>query len=320
MKSIARFFAAAIFCAAGIASAQDYPTKPIRFIVPLTPGSGADILGRIVAKYLSDAFKQPVLVENRPGAGGIIGTQAMLNAEADGYMLMVQSASHAANPAIYKSLPYDPLKDIVDVAMLGMTPYVMVTAKGGAYPTLKSLIDAAKAQPGHIPFASAGVGTSTHMAAEYVAQVAGIKILNIPYKGSPEAIQDTIAGRTAFYMAPLDAVIEHLKEGKLAAFGVSTSKRAEIVPDIPTLSEAGLANYDLALWFGMWARAGTPGAVVQKLNAQVNAVVQGKEVREQFGRIGIAPAPMDTADFAKFVREQMVTFGRIATDAGIQPQ
>src|SRR5580765_855897 len=141
---------------AGTVAAQDYPSRPVRLIVPLTPGSGADILGRIVAKYMSDAFRQPVLVENRPGAGGIIGTQAMLNADADGYTLMVQSASHAANPAIYKTLPYDPLKDIVDVALLGVTPYVMIAAKGGAYPTLQSLIDAARAKPGEIPFASAG--------------------------------------------------------------------------------------------------------------------------------------------------------------------
>src|ERR1700704_6483950 len=136
---------------------QAYPARAIRIIVLLTPGSGADIAGRIVAKSMSDAFRQPVLVENRPGAGGIIGTQAMLNAEADGYTLMVQSASHAANPAIYKSLPYDPQKDIVDVALLGVTPYVMIAAKAGAYPTLKSLIEAAKARPGEIPFASAGV-------------------------------------------------------------------------------------------------------------------------------------------------------------------
>jgi len=299
MKIAARFSAAAILCAASIAFAQDYPTKPIRVIVPLTPGSGADIAGRIVAKHLGDAFKQPVLVENRPGAGGVIGTQALLNADADGYTLMVQSASHAANPAIYKTLPYDPLKDIVDVAILG---------------------DAAKANPGQVPFASAGVGSSTHMAAEYVAQVAGIRMLHIPYKGSPEAIQDTIAGRTSFYMAPLDAAIGHLKEGKITAFGVSTSKRAEIVPDIPTLAEQGLANYNLALWFGMWARAGTPRAVVQKLNARVNAIVQGKEVREQFGRIGIAPSPMKPDEFAKFVRAQMGIFRKIAKQANIEPQ
>ncbi len=321
MKTIVKLaVAAAIACGTGVAAAQEYPTRPIKIIVPLTPGSGADIAGRIVAKHVSDAFRQPVLVENRPGAGGIIGTQAMLNADADGYTLMVQSASHAANPAIYKSLPYDPLKDIVDVAILGMTPYVMIAAKGGAYPTLKSLIDAAKAKPGQIPFASAGVGSSTHLAAEYVAQTAGIKMLHIPYKGSPEAIQDTIAGRTSFYMAPLDAAIGHLREGKLAAFGVSTTKRAEIVPDIPTLAEQGLTNYNLSLWFGMWARSGTPPAVVQKLNAQVNAIVQGREVREQFGRIGIAPAPMKPDEFGKFVREQMATFRKIAREADIQPQ
>jgi len=309
-----------LLLASASAQAQDYPSKPIRFIVPLTPGSGADIAGRILAKHLSDAFKQPILVENRPGAGGIIGTQAMLGADPDGYVVVVQSASHAANPAIYKSLPYDPLKDIVDVAMIGMTPYVMIAAKSGQYPTLKSLIDAAKANPGHIPFASAGVGTSTHLAAEYVLQTAGVKMLHIPYKGSPEAIQDTIAGRTSFYMAPLDAAIGQLKDGKIAAFGVSTAKRADIVPSIPTLAEQGLANYNLALWFGMWARAGTPPAVIQKLNAGVNTALQSKEVGEQFGRIGIAPTPMKTDEFARFVREQMATFRKIATDASIQPQ
>jgi len=320
MKPIARFFAAAIFCAAGVANAQDYPAKPIRFIVPLTPGSGADILGRIVAKYMSDAFRQPVLVENRPGAGGIIGTQAMLNADADGYTLMVQSASHAANPAIYKTLPYDPLKDIVDVALLGVTPYVMIAAKAGAYPTLKSLIEAAKAKPGEIPFASAGVGTSTHMAAEYVAQVAGIKMLHIPYKGSPEAIQDTIAGRTSFYMAPLDVAIGHLKDGKITPFGVSTAERSAIVPEIPTLAEQGLANYSLALWFGIWARTGTPPAVVQKLNAQVTAIGQSKEARAQLDKLGIAPGSMKPEEFAKFVRDQMAVFRNIAKQANIQPQ
>jgi tripartite-type tricarboxylate transporter receptor subunit TctC len=320
MSTIARLSAAAILCAASAAFAQEYPSKPIRFIVPLTPGSGADILGRIVAKHMSDAFKQPVLVENRPGAGGIIGTQAVLNADADGYTLMVQSASHAANPAIYKALPYDPLKDIVDVAMLGMTPYVMIAAKAGAYPTLQSLIAAARAKPGEIPFASAGVGTSTHMAAEYVAQVAGVKMLHIPYKGSPEAIQDTIAGRTSFYMAPLDVAIGHLKEGKIAPFGVSTAQRSAIVPDIPTLAEQGLANYNLSLWFGMWARAGTSPAVIQKLNAQVTAIGQSKDARAQLDKLGITPVSMRPDEFAKFVREQMVVFRNIAKQANIQPQ
>ena len=320
MRTFTRCCFAALIAFCSTAFAQDYPAKPIRILVPLTPGSGADIAGRIVAKYLGDAFKQPVLVENRPGAGGQIGTQAVVKSDADGYTLLVQSASHAANPAIYKSLPYDPLKDLVDVAILGVTPYVMVTAKGGAYPALKSLVDAAKANPGEIPFASAGIGSSTHLAAEYFAQVAGVKMLHIPFKGSPEAIQDTIAGRTSFYMAPINTAVGQLKEGRLAAFGVSTKRRADVLPEIPPLAEQGVANFDISLWFGMWAPAGTPAAAVQKLNAQVNAVVQLPAVREQFAALGIEPSPMKPEEFARFVREQIAVYRGIVKQAGIEPQ
>ena len=309
----------ALSLAATLSLAQEYPNKPIRFVVPLTAGSGADIAGRIVARHLSEAWKQPVTVDNRPGAGGQIGTQAVVKADADGYTLLVQSASHAANPAIYKALPYDPLKDLLDVAILGITPYVMVSARGGSYPTVRSLIDAARAKPAGIPFASAGIGSSTHLAAEYFAQIAGLKMLHIPYKGSPEAIQDSIAGRTAFYMAPINTVVGQLKEGKLAALGVSTRKRAEVLPEVPTLAEQGLADFDITLWFGMWAPAGTPAAVVNKLNAQVSAILQVPEVREQFAKLGITPAPMKPDEFARFVREQITTYQKIVKLADIQP-
>lgn len=299
--------------------AQEYPNKPIRFIVPLTAGSGADIAGRIVARHLSEAWKQPVIVDNRPGAGGQIGTQAVVKAEADGYTLLVQSASHAANSAIYKTLPYDPLKELIDVAILGITPYVMVTAKGGDFPTVKSLIDAARAKPGAIPFASAGVGSSTHLAAEYFAQVAGVKMLHVPYKGSPEAIQDSMAGRTAFYMAPINTVVGQMKDGKLAALGVSSRGRADVMPEVTPLAEQGLANFDITLWFGVWAPTGTPVAVVNKLNTQIAAILQMPEVREQFAKLGIAPAPMKPDEFARFVREQISTYQKIVKSADIQP-
>src|SRR5919201_3573021 len=169
--------AAAALAFAALAQEQQYPSKPIRIIVPLTPGSGADIAGRIIAQRMNEHWKQPVVVENRPGAGGTIGTAAVAKAEADGYTLLVQSSSHSANPAIYKSLPYDPLKDLADVAILGRTPYIMVSAGNGPYKTLKDVIAAAKAKPGEIPFASAGVGTSTHLAAEYLIALAGLKML-----------------------------------------------------------------------------------------------------------------------------------------------
>jgi len=319
IKVVAVAMAATALLSPTQSAAQDYPSKPIKIIVPLTPGSGADIAGRIIARHLSDAWKQPVIVENRPGAGGQIGTQAVVKSDADGYTLMIQSASHAANSAIYKSLAYDPLKDLVDVAILGVTPYAMVTAKGGAYPTVKSLIDAAKAKPGAIPFASAGVGSSTHLAAEYFAQVAGVKMLHIPYKGSPEAIQDSMAGITAFYMAPINTVVGQMKEGKLTALGVSSRRRAEVMPDVPTLAEQGLVDFDITLWFGVWAPTGTPAAIVNKLNAQITSILQGAEVREQFAKLGIAPSPMKPEEFARFVREQITTYQKIVKQGDIQP-
>jgi tripartite-type tricarboxylate transporter receptor subunit TctC len=322
MNRLAGLAAAAIAAIAFAAPlrAQDFPSKPIRFIVPLTPGSGADIAGRIIGRYMGDAWKQPVVVENRPGAGGIIGTQAVVKSDADGHTLLVQSSSHAANPAIYKALPYDPLKDLVDVAILGITPYVMVTSSAGPYKNLKALIDAAKAKPGDIPFASAGIGSSTHLSAEYVVDLAGLKMLHIPFKGSPDAIQDTLAGRTAFYMAPINAAVNLIKEGKLSALGVSTKVRADVLPAVPTIAEQGLPEYNMTLWFGMWAPAGTPAAVVQKLNAQVTAIVQTPDVKEQFAKLGILPVPMKPEEFGKFVRDEIGVYRRIVRQANIQPQ
>jgi tripartite-type tricarboxylate transporter receptor subunit TctC len=302
------------------AIAQDYPSRPIRMIVPLTAGSGADIAGRIIGKYLNEAWQQPVVIENRPGAGGQIGTQAVVKAEADGYTLLVQSASHAANSAIYKNLPYDPLKDLVDVALLGVTPYVMVTAPNGPYKSLKALLDAAKASPGSIPFASAGVGSSTHLAAEYVVDLAGIKMLHVPYRGSPEAIQDTIAGRTAFYMAPINTAVGLVQEGRLAAIGISTGRRADVLPDVLPIADQGLPGYNVSLWFGMWAPAGTPPTVVQKLNGQVAAILQSADVREQFGKLGISPLPMKPQEFAQHVRSEIAVYQRIVKQAAIPLQ
>ena len=321
MKTFALIAAAlATLAIAATSQAQEFPSKPIRFIVPLTPGSGADIAGRILGKHIGDAVRQTVVVENRPGAGGIIGTQAVVKSDPDGYSLLVQSASHAANPAIYKSLPYDPLKDLVDVALLGVTPYVMVTALNGPYRNLKALIDAAKAKPGDIPFASAGVGASTHLAAEYFAQVADVKMLHIPFKGSPEAIQDTIAGRTSFYMAPINTTVGQLKEGKLLALGVSTKRRADVLPDTPAIAEQGFPEFNISLWFGLWAPAATPPAVVQKLNAMVTAALQLPEVKEQFAKLGITPNPMKPDEFGRFVRDEIATYRRIVREARIQPQ
>ena len=309
--------AAAALALCAFAQAQEFPTKPIRIIVPLPPGSGADIAGRNIAQRMSEHWKQPVLVENRPGAGGQIGTAAVVKAEGDGHTLLVQSSSHSANPAIYKSLPYDPLKDLADVAILGKTPYVMVSQQ---YKSLKSLIDDAKKKPGQLAFASAGVGTSTHLAAEYLVGLAGLKMIHVPYKGSAEAIQDVLGGRVQFYMAPVNVAVGQVKEGKLNPLGVSTKRAAASLPDVPTIASQGLPEYDVTLWFGMWAPAATPIPVVQKLNAAVNAIVFEPAVKEQFTKLGIEPAPMKPDEFAKFVRSEIDVYKKIVQAANIPQQ
>ena len=310
-------FAVAAAALAFAVHAQDYPTKTIRLIIPLTPGSGADIAGRIIAQRMSEHWKQPVLVENRPGAGGQIGTAAVVKGDADGHTLLVQSSSHSANPAIYKNLPYDPLKDLADVAILGKTPYVMVSAQ---YKSLKSLLDDANKKPGQLAFASAGVDTSTHLAAEYLVGLAGVKMIHVPYKGSAEAIQDVLGGRVQFYMAPVNVAGGQVKEGKLSPLGVSTKRPAASLPDVPSLASQGIKDYDVTLWFGMWAPSGTPIPVLQKINGVVNAIVFEPAVKEQFTKLGIEPAPMKTDEFAKFVRSEMDVYKRIVQAANIPQQ
>ncbi len=300
--------------------AQSYPNRTVKMIVPLTTGSGADIAGRVVAKSLSETWKQSVIIENRPGAGGLIGTGVVVNAEPDGYTLLVQSASYAANPAIYKKLPYDPLKSLVDVAILGQTPYVMITAADGPYQSIRDLVIAAKSKPNEITFASAGVGSSTHLAAEYFNQVMGIKLIHVPYKGSPEAISDTMSGRTAFYMAPLDTAIGQLKGGKVRALGVTSKARNPAVPEIPSVAEQGYANFEIGLWFGVWAPAATPAAIVKKLNQDINQAMQDPEVKTAYETKGIKATPMSPTEFAKFVREEMGKYQKIAKEAAIEPQ
>ncbi len=308
---------ALMICAS--ASAQQYPTRPVRIVIPLTPASGADIAARIVGRQLTEMWKQTVVVDNRPGAGGQIGTQIVVRAAPDGYTLLVQSSSHAVNPAIYKTLPYDSLKDLSDVAMLGSAPYAMITAPAGPYRPLKNLIDAARAKPGEIPFASAGVGTSTHLTAEYFAQAAGVKMLHVPFKGSAEAIADVSAGRIAFYMAPINTAIGLIKDNRLAVLGMATAKRVSMLPNVPTIAEQGLPGFEMDVWFGMWAPSATPRPVLQKLASDVRAAIASKEVQEQYAKLGIEPGTLFLDAFGRFVRVEMNKYEKVVRRADIQP-
>jgi len=297
----------------------NYPNKTVKMIVPLTPGSGADIAGRIVAKNLAESWKRPVIIENRPGAGGLVGTGVVVNSDPDGYTLLVQSASYAANPAIYKKLPYD-LKSLKDVNILGTSPYALVVSAESPYKSLKDLVNAAKSKPEIIPFASAGVGSSTHLAAEYFNQTMGIKMLHVPFKGSPEAIQETIAGRTAYYMAPLQTAIAQIQGGKVRALGVTSATRAEAAPEIPTIAEQGFPNFEIGLWVGVWAPSATPAGVLQKINTDINRALQDSDVKSAYAKAGITIKPMNLAETEKFVRSEITKYTKIAKDAGIEPQ
>lgn len=313
-------FGAAALVLALPATAQNYPARQVRIVIPLTAGSGADIVARALAPRLTELWGQPVVIENRPGAGGQIGTREVVRAAPDGYTLLVQSASHAVNPAIYKSLPYDPTRDLIDVALLATTPYVMVTNGSGPYQTVAKIIEAAKAKPESLAYASAGVGTSTHLAAELFAQRAGLRMVHVPFKGSPDAITDLLGGRSSFYMAPLPTVAGMLKDGKLTPVGVTSPARLGSLPTVPTLIESGLANFRVDLWFGMWAPAGTPAPIVAKLSADVTKLLQSPETQAQYARAGNEVRIMSAPEFAKFVRDEMETYRGIVKAAGIQPE
>jgi len=301
------------------AAAAEYPSRPVRAVVPLTPASGADIAGRIVGRQLQEIWKQTVVIDNRPGAGGQIGTQIVVRAAPDGHTLLVQSSSHAVNPAIYRNLPYDSTKDLVDVACLGSTPYVMITAPAGPYRPLKTLIEAARTKPGEVAFASAGIGTSTHITGEYLAQTAGVKLLHVPFKGSNEAIGDVVAGRVAFYMAPISTAIGLIRENRLAVLGVASPKRIGMLPNVPTIAEQGLAGFEMDVWFGTWAPAATPRPVLQKLASDIRAALDTRELREQYAKLGMEPTTLFLGDFTRFVRAEMSKYQQVVKRADIQP-
>ncbi|MFY8182647.1 MAG: tripartite tricarboxylate transporter substrate binding protein [Polynucleobacter sp.] len=299
--------------------ADKYPSKTVKMVVPLTPGSGADIAGRLVSKSLAELWKQPVIIENRPGAGGLVGTGVVVNAAPDGYTLLVQSASYAANPAIYKKLPYD-LKSLTDLNILGTTPYLLIVGAESPYKTIKDLVAAAKAKPGDLPYASAGIGSSTHLAAEYFNQTMGIKMLHVPYKGSPEAITETIAGRTAFYMAPFETAMAQVRGGKARALGITSMTRASVAPEIPTIAEQGYPNFDIGLWFGVWTPSATPEKIKVKINEDINRALQDVDIKIAYAKAGITSKPMNLEQTAQFVKNEIAKYTKIAKDAGIEPQ
>jgi tripartite-type tricarboxylate transporter receptor subunit TctC len=311
---------AALALVASQAFAQNYPTKPVRLFIAFTPGSSTDIIGRAVAAKLSEIWGQPVIAENRAGAGGSIGSAAMLREPPDGYTLLANSSAHVANPSIYASLPYDTVKDFANIAPLAGGPNVLIAGTGVGWKSFADFIAAAKAKPGSLNFSSAGIGSGTHFNLEKLKMMAGIDVAHVPYKGTPEAIADTIAGRVCCYFAPINAALPHVGGGKAVALAVTSAQRSPLLPNVPTIAESGVPGFDYTLWVGLWGHAALPPALVSKINADVRKALGSSDLKERLTRLGTLPADMSSEEFARYVRREIEDTAKVLKAAGIKPQ
>src|ERR1700693_3879667 len=286
MKKIIGIAAMALAAVAPQALAQGYPNKPVHVIISFTPGSSTDIVGRIVAEKLSEIWGQPVLAENRAGAGGSIGSNVVAKAAPDGYTLLINSNAHTVNPAIYASLPYDTLKDFIDIAPLSVQPNVLIVNAGSPYRNVMDLVNAAKAKPGSINWGHAGIGSGTHLNTEKFVDAAKINVTQVPFKGTPEVVQAMLSGSVDCYWAPISAAIPHIKGGRVRALAVSTAKRNGQLPDVPTTGEAGVKGADAPLWFALWGPAGIPAGIVNKISADTRKALKDPAVRDRLVGLG----------------------------------
>jgi tripartite-type tricarboxylate transporter receptor subunit TctC len=319
MKFCNTVLGAALLALAAQALAQ-YPNKPVQVIISFTPASATDIVGRIVTAKLSEYWGQPVVNENRAGAGGAIGSAVVAKAAPDGYTLLINSNAHAVNPAIYAKLPYETTKDFTDIAPLAEQPNVLVVDARAPYNSLKDLVAYAKANPGKINFGHAGVGSGTHLNTVKLVNAAGIDVVQVPFKGTPEVVAAILSGNVDCYWVPISAGMANIKAGKLRALAVSTAKRNPTLPDLQTTAEAGVKGADFGLWFGLWGPAGVPADLVSKINADVRKALADPVVKERLQNLGNAPMDMSAAEFAKFVRSEIDDYQRVVRAAGITPQ
>ena len=303
-----------------LAGAQTWPAKPVKIIVPFTAGSATDILARTYGQKLQEVWGQPVVVENHPGAGGTIGAGIVAKSAPDGYTLLVHSAGFAINPFIYPELPYDSTKDFVDIAPLGGQPNVLVVATDSGIKSVADLIAQAKQKPGTFNYASAGIGSGTHVNAEKFKLATGIDAVHVPYKGTPEALKDTMAGRITYFFSPISAALPQIKDGKVVALGVSSAQRSSALKDVPTIAESGVPGFEYNLWVGVFGPAGLPPDLVNRINRDVMRVMQQPDVKERLSTLGAEPMTMSSAEFTQFVKGEFDTSAKIVKAGNIKAQ
>ena len=319
MKLFRLMWIAAVLLFAGVAAAQDYPSKSLRLIVPASPGGGADFLARIVGIKLTEAMGQSVVVDNRAGASGTIAADITAKSVGDGYtVLMGQSTSIVIAPQIYQKLNYDTLRDLKPVTLVAEVPNVLVVHPSVPANSVKELIALAKAKPGLLNFGSSGNGAPTHLAGEMFKTATGTRMVHVPYKGAGPAANALIAGEIQVMFAPIVSVLPHVKAGRLRALGVTSATRSAAAPELPTLSESGLAGYEISSWFGLFVASSTPDAVVDKLYRETSRVLKSQDVIDRFSKEGAEPVGSTPAQFNTYVRQEYVKYTKVIKDNGIK--
>lgn len=301
-------------------SGQGYPNKPIKFLVPFTAGSGTDLIARSIADTMSKSMGQAIVIENKPGAGGTIAAALVARGEPDGYTVLVHSSGHALNPAIYSTIGYDTLKDLTGITPLAALPNVLVVNPAKGWKSVADLVAAAKAKPGQLNYASAGVGSATHLNAEKFRLQAGIEALHVPYKGTPEAMSNVIGGSNDWFFAPLASALPLVKDGKLQALAVSTPARSASLPQVPTTVEAGVAGSDYTFWVGMIVASNTPAPVIKRLHEEALKAMANPEVKERMNKLGADPFPLSVEAFNAFIKTEVDAAARIAKAAALKGQ
>jgi tripartite-type tricarboxylate transporter receptor subunit TctC len=313
------FFLAALFCISS-AFAQSYPSKPIRIVVPYPPGGFNDTLGRTLAAKFTEAWGQPAIVENKPGANTVIGSDFVAKSPPDGYTLLIVAFPFAVTPSLLKNMPYDTVKDFAPVVWAATSPNALVVNPSLPVKSVAELIALAKAKPGTLSYASTGNGSSNHISMELFKSLAGVDIVHIPYKGSGPAVTDLLGGQVQLMFDNAPNVMPQVKAGKLRALGMSGARRSSFAPDIPTIAESGVPGYEVAVWFGLVAPAGTPRDVVMKLNAEVLRILAMPDVRERFQSQGVEPVGSTPEQFGEHIKGQMVKWAKVVKDAGVQAE
>jgi tripartite-type tricarboxylate transporter receptor subunit TctC len=319
---IARLVASVLFALqAASAAGQGYPSKPIRLMVPFPPGGSTDIVARIVAQKLGAQLGQPLVIENRGGAGGTLGTAVVAKAPPDGYMLVVGTTStHVVAPSVYQKLEYDPVRDFAPISLMAVTPYLLVVNPAVEAKTVKELVTLMKMQPGKLNYASAGVGSTTHLAMEMLKGASNTYALHIPYNGNGPAGTAVIAGQVEILFGSLPAVLPHAKSGRVRALAVGTPKRSPSLPEVPTVAESGYPGFDASLWLAIMAPAGTPAPIVERLNKETIAAVSSKETSDALDKNGAEPLTSTPGELAAMIKDGVSKYAKVVKDAGVKPE